>query len=57
LTSIAYIGVHLRRVDDGPDDEAVFEIMVPRSTAGSFWSWFSASAAELGCIVTLTGRG
>lgn len=55
LTSIAYIGVQLWRAEDGPDG-SVFEIMVPRSMAGSFWSWFSASAAEFGCAVE-TGRG
>lgn len=56
LTSIAYIGVHLWRAADGPDG-AVFEIMVARSMAGSFWSWLSASAAEFGCSVAATGRG
>lgn len=56
LSSIAYIGVQLWRVEDGPDG-AVFEIMVPRSMAGSFWSWFSASAAEFGCQIQTTGRG
>lgn len=60
LTTIAYMGVHLWRADDGPDG-AVFEIMVARSMAGSFWSWFSASAAEFGCDVVTdkpqTGRG
>lgn len=55
LTSIAHIGVHLWRLDDGPDG-SVFEIMVARSMVGSFWSWFAASAAEFGCRVT-TGRG
>lgn len=55
LTSIAYIGVHLWRAEDGPDGP-IFEIMVARSMAGSFWSWFSASAAEYGCVVS-TGRG
>lgn len=55
LTSIAYVGVHLRRAADGPEG-AVFDIMVARSMAGSFWSWLSASAAEFGCTVT-TGRG
>ncbi|PZU91287.1 MAG: sarcosine oxidase subunit gamma [Chelatococcus sp.] len=55
LTSIAYIGVHLWRAEDGPDGP-VFEIMVARSMAGSFWSWFSASVAEYGCAVS-TGRG
>ncbi len=51
LTSIAHIGVHLWRADDGPDGEAVFELMLARSMAGSFWSWLSASAAEFGCTV------
>lgn len=55
LTSIAHIGVHLWRLDDGPDGP-VFEIMVARSMVGSFWSWFAASAAEFGCRVS-TGRG
>jgi len=60
LTSIAHIGVHLWRAEDGPDG-AVFEIMVARSMAGSFWSWLSASVAEFGCEVVTgeaaTGRG
>ena len=60
LTSIAHIGVHLWRVEDGPEG-AVFEIMVARSMAGSFWSWLSASVAEFGCEVVSakasTGRG
>ncbi|QEL21611.1 sarcosine oxidase subunit gamma [Bosea sp. F3-2] len=50
LTSVAYIGVQLWRLADGPDGP-VFEIMVARSMAGSFWSWFAASAAEFGCHV------
>lgn len=60
LTSIAHIGVHLWRAQDGPEG-AVFEIMVARSFAGSFWSWLSTSAAEFGCEVITneasTGRG
>ncbi|MDX3808693.1 sarcosine oxidase subunit gamma [Bosea thiooxidans] len=55
LTSIAHVGVHLWRLADGPEG-SVFEIMVARSMAGSFWSWFAASAAEFGCRVS-TGRG
>jgi sarcosine oxidase subunit gamma len=55
LTSFAHIGVQLWRIDDGPEG-AVFEILVARSMAGSFWSWFSASAAEFGCSVGI-GRG
>lgn len=59
LTSIAHIGVHLWRLADGPDG-SVFEIMVARSMVGSFWSWFAASAAEFGCVISIdrcTGRG
>ena len=61
LTSIAHIGVHFWGAEDGPDG-AVFEFMVARSMAGSFWSWFSASAAEFGCQVAhardcASGRG
>lgn len=52
LSSIAHISVHLWRLADGPDG-AVFEIAVPRSMAGSFWSWFAASAAEFGCAVVV----
>ncbi|MGY2803808.1 sarcosine oxidase subunit gamma [Bradyrhizobium sp. USDA 4506] len=50
LTSFAHIGVQLWRTKDGPDGP-IFEILVPRSMAGSFWSWFAASAAEFGCRV------
>jgi methylglutamate dehydrogenase subunit D len=50
LTGIAHIDVHLWRAADGPDG-TVFEIMVARSMAGSFWSWLSASAAEFGCAI------
>jgi sarcosine oxidase subunit gamma len=48
LTSVAYVGVQLWRLADGPDGP-VFEVMAPRSMAGSFWSWFAAAAAEFGC--------
>lgn len=53
-TSIAHMGVQLWRAADSPGGEAVFEIMVARSMAASFWSWFSASAAEFGCAVSTT---
>lgn len=55
LTSFAHIGVQLWRTADGVDG-AVFEILVARSMAASFWSWFTASAAQFGCRVTI-GRG
>lgn len=54
-TSFAHIGVQFWRTEDGPDG-AVFEFLVARSMAGSFWSWFAASATEFGCRVT-TDRG
>jgi heterotetrameric sarcosine oxidase gamma subunit len=52
LTSFAHIGVQLWRAEDGPDG-SVFEMLVARSMARSFWSWFSAAAAEHGCLVTI----
>jgi heterotetrameric sarcosine oxidase gamma subunit len=48
-TMIAYIGVQIWRRGDAED---AFDIFVPRSMAGSFWSWLSSSAAEFGCEVT-----
>lgn len=54
LTSFAHVGVQLWRGEDGPDGP-VFEVLVARSMAGSFWAWFSASAAEFGCHV-ISGR-
>lgn len=55
LTGIAYMSVCLWRGADGPEGP-VFEITIARSMAASFWSWFSTSAAEFGCLVE-TGRG
>jgi len=50
-TLVAYIGVQLDRLDD-----ATFQLTAPRSMAGSFWSWLSASAAEFGYdVVTADG--
>jgi sarcosine oxidase subunit gamma len=43
VTLAAYIGVQIDRLDD-----ATYQLTTPRSTAGSFWSWLSASAAEFG---------
>ncbi|WP_219679959.1 sarcosine oxidase subunit gamma [Bradyrhizobium canariense] len=54
LTSFAHVGVQLWRIKDGPDGPA-FEILVSRSMAASFWSWFAASAAEFGCNVARPG--
>jgi sarcosine oxidase subunit gamma len=44
VTLIAHIGVQIDRLDDAP----TFQLAAPRSTAGSFWSWLTASAAEFG---------
>lgn len=50
MTMIAHVNVHLWRAPDNGSG-AAFEMLVPRSFAGSFWSWFAASAAEFGCKV------
>ena len=42
-TLIAYIGVQIDMLDD-----ATWQLSAPRSMAGSFWSWLTASAAEFG---------
>lgn len=55
MTSIAQIGVCLWRVDElAHASEAVFDILVARSFAGSFWSWAEASAAEFGSSVAFS---
>ena len=55
VTLVAYMGVQIDRLD-----ETNWQITTPRSTAGSFWSWLSASAAEFGYDVvtgaTISGR-
>jgi methylglutamate dehydrogenase subunit D len=43
VTQAAYIGMQIDRLD-----EATYQLATARSTAGSFWSWLSASAAEFG---------
>jgi methylglutamate dehydrogenase subunit D len=43
-TLVAYIGVQIDMLDDAP----TYQLSTPRSTAGSFWSWLTASAAEFG---------
>jgi methylglutamate dehydrogenase subunit D len=47
ITAIAHIGVHLWQVDDAP----TYELAIPRSMAGSFWSWLSPSAAQFGLAI------
>jgi sarcosine oxidase subunit gamma len=47
-TLIAYMGVQIDLLDDSP----TYQLTTPRSTAGSFWSWLTASAAEFGYDVT-----
>ncbi len=46
-TSAAHIGLQIALIDEAP----TFEIISARSTAGSFWSWLVASAAEYGIEV------
>ncbi|MEA2928752.1 MAG: methylglutamate dehydrogenase subunit [Hyphomicrobiales bacterium] len=43
-TLVAHVGVQIDMLDDAP----VFQLTAPRSMAGSFWSWLTASAAEFG---------
>jgi sarcosine oxidase subunit gamma len=43
-TLVAHIGVQIDMIDDAP----TYQLAAPRSMAGSFWSWLTASAAEFG---------
>jgi methylglutamate dehydrogenase subunit D len=43
-TLVAYIAVQIVQLDDRP----TFQLMAPRSLAGSLWSWLTGSAAEFG---------
>jgi methylglutamate dehydrogenase subunit D len=47
VTAIAHVGVQLWQRDEAP----TYELAVPRSMAGSFWGWLSASAAEFGLAI------
>lgn len=47
ITAIAHIGVQFWQVDEA----STFDILVARSMAGSFWTWFSAAASEFGIEV------
>lgn len=49
-TLVAHIGVQIDMLDDAP----IFQLTAPRSMAGSFWSWLTASAAEFGYDVVTT---
>jgi heterotetrameric sarcosine oxidase gamma subunit len=43
-TVVGYINTQIDLLDDAP----TFQLAAPRSMAGSFWSWLTASAAEFG---------
>jgi methylglutamate dehydrogenase subunit D len=43
-TLVAHVGVQIDMLDDAP----TYQLTAPRSMAGSFWSWLTASAAEFG---------
>ena len=43
-TLVAHIAVQIDMLDDAP----TYQLTAPRSMAGSFWSWLTASAAEFG---------
>jgi len=43
-TVVGYINTQVDMLDDAP----TYQLAAPRSMAGSFWSWLTASAAEFG---------
>lgn len=43
-TVVGYINTQIDMLDDAP----TYQLSAPRSMAGSFWSWLTASAAEFG---------
>lgn len=43
-TVVSYINTQIDMLDDAP----TYQLAAPRSMAGSFWSWLTASAAEFG---------
>lgn len=47
-TVVGYINTQIDMLDDAP----TYQLAAPRSIAGSFWSWLTASAAEFGYDVT-----
>jgi heterotetrameric sarcosine oxidase gamma subunit len=53
VTVVNHIGVTLWQTDDAP----TYRLAVPRSYAGSFMEWLTASAAEFGFEILPAGRG
>lgn len=53
VTAVNHIGITLWRTDDAP----TYRLAVPRSYAGSFMDWLTASAAEFGLEMLPAGRG
>ena len=51
VTAVAHVGVHLWQINELP----TYRLLVPRSYAGSFWHWLSASAAEYGLELDAIG--
>lgn len=51
-TLVSHVGVQLWQVDDAP----TYDLAVPRSQAGTIWSWLVASAAEYGVTVAAWRR-
>jgi methylglutamate dehydrogenase subunit D len=51
VTAVAHVGVHLWQINELP----TYRLLVPRSYAGSFWHWLSASADEYGLEVDAIG--
>jgi methylglutamate dehydrogenase subunit D len=50
-TAASHLNVQIALLDDAP----TFELITAASTAGSFWSWLIASAAEFGIDIATDG--
>jgi sarcosine oxidase subunit gamma len=49
-TVVSYVNTQIDMLDDAP----TYQLAAPRSMAGSFWSWLTASAAEFGYDVRVS---
>lgn len=51
VTVVSHIDATIWRCDDRPDGAPVFEFVIFRSLAGSFWHWLDESTAKFGVTV------
>ena len=55
-TVVSHIGTTIWRLADREDGAPVFELLVFRSLAESFWHWLNESAAEFGLTIVEVGQ-